>query len=135
MASTYTTLARIAKPALGDTGWDTTLNANADLIDGFIGPLAVTTAENPSASLNVKVAAGAYQKQDETVASYAGTSSYAVTASSTRYLWLTEAGTLSQGSAWPTAGTYHVRLAVVVTGTSTITSITPWTKIPRSVSS
>jgi hypothetical protein len=133
--STQTDNIGLTKPDLGETGWDVTLNANADLLDAYIGPLGVRPAEVPSTSLNVAVAAGAYQKQDETVASFDGNPSCTVDANSTTMLWLTEDGTLSSGSDWPTAGTFHVRLAVIVSDDTTITGVTPWTKIPRSVSS
>lgn len=124
MANTYTSKVGFAKPANNDSGWDTTLNADLDMIDALtpVGSLAVQLKEVPSASLNVKVAAGSYEKADGTIVSYAGTSSFAVTASGTRYLYLTDAGTLTDGASWP--ATAHVRLAVVVTGGSTITSIT-----------
>lgn len=135
MSTVYTANAGIGKPSAGDSGWAATLNAAFDRIDQYIGPLAVQPAENPSASLNVKVAAGVYQKNAGTVGTYAGTSSFALTASSTNYLWLTESGTLTTStSGWPSAGTYVVRLGVVVTGSASITSITPWNLIPRSVS-
>lgn len=125
MSTSYTTNAKLRKPALNDTGWDATLNANADLLDAFtaIGGLCVTLVETPSASLNVKVAGGKYQKQDGSVGSYAGTSSQGMTASNTNYLYLTNAGVLTVNtSGFPT--TAHVRLASVVAGSSTITSIT-----------
>jgi hypothetical protein len=126
MSTTYTSNAKLAKPALGDTGWSTPLNANADTLDGLapVGGLCVTLTETPSASLNVKVAAGNYIQQDGTIATYAGTSSQAVTLSSTKvlYLDLTASGALTVGASYP--ATPHVRLATVVTGSTTITSIT-----------
>lgn len=123
MATTYTTYVGLPKPAFADRNWHTPILAAIDGLDALapVGALAVQLKEVPSASRNVKVAAGAYIKADGTFASYAGTSSFAVTASGTRYLYLTDAGTLTDGSSWP--GTDHVRLAVVVTGGSTITSI------------
>lgn len=127
MATTFTSNTKLGKPASGDTLWGTTVyNPNFDVIDAFaaIGPLAVSLTEVPSASLNVRVAAGTYVKAAGTIGTYAGTSSQAVTLSSTKYLYLTDTGTLTVGSAWPTGGTNHVRLAIVVTGVSTITSIT-----------
>jgi hypothetical protein len=126
VSTTFTSNTKLQKPALGDTGWSTPLNANADTLDGLapIGGLCVTLTEVPSASLNVKVAAGNYVQQDGTVATYAGTSSQAITASTTKvlYLDLTASGALTVGSSYP--ATAHVRLATVVAGTSTITSVT-----------
>ncbi len=135
MSTTFTPKLALSKPAFADRSWHLALNANADQVDAQLGNLAVKPAESPSASLNIAVASGVYQKQDESVASYAGTSSFAVTASTTNLLWLTEAGVLTKGTSWPTAGTYHVRLAAVVAGTSTVTSIVSYLHIPRSVSS
>jgi hypothetical protein len=126
MSTTYTSNVKLGKPALGDTGWSTPLNANCDALDGLapVGGLAVTLTEVPSASLNVKVAAGNYIQQDGTVASYAGASSQAITASTTKvlYLDLTASGALSVAASYPSAA--HVRLATVVAGSPTISSVT-----------
>jgi len=125
MATSYTSNAKLRKPGAADRAWNTPINENADILDGFtaLGGLCVTLVETPSASLNVKVAAGSYQKSDGTLGTYAGTASQAITLSTTKYLYLTNAGTLTVGSAWPTSG-YYVPLAVVVAGATTITSIT-----------
>jgi len=131
MATTYTTKVGIPKPAAGDRTWDVPILAGLNLLDtlGSIGPLAVQQTEYPSSTRNVKVAAGSYRKADGTVATYAGTASFTVTASGTRLLYLTDAGTLTDATSWPAAD--HVRLATVVTGASTLTSVTdariPWT--------
>lgn len=135
MTTSYDAAVGLGTPGAGDSPYIAVLDANRALIALYLANLAVRPTEIPSTTLNVKVASGVFQKQDETVATYAGTASYALTASSTRMLWLTEAGLLSNGVAWPTAGTFHVRLAVVVVGATTITSVTPWQSIPRSVSS
>ena len=126
MSNTYTPNAKLAMPAIGDTGWAVPVNANCALLDALspVGGLAVTTTEVPSASLNVAVAAGTYIQQDGTIAAFAGTASQAIGASSTQvlYLDLTNAGTLTVAAAYPT--TPHVRLATVVAGATTISSIT-----------
>ncbi len=126
MSTTYTSNTKLAKPALGDTGWSTPLNLNCDTLDGFapLGGLCVTLAETPSASLNVKVAAGNVVAQDGSIVTYGGATSQAVTASSTRYLYLDgpTSWALSVGTTFPT--TPHVRLATVSTGASAISSIT-----------
>lgn len=126
MSTTYTTKLRLQKPAAADRNWDTPLNANADALDSLapVGGLAVVAKETPSTTLNVRVAAGTYRKADGTAGSYAGTSSQAMTAGSTNYLWLTDAAVLTLStSAYPT-GSAHVRLATVVAGATTITSVT-----------
>src|SRR5262245_36757260 len=125
MSTTYTTNAKLAKPGTGDTGWGTPLNSNADALDALapVGALAVTTHEQPSGSLTVDVAAGSYLRQDGTIGTYAGVSGQAIPAGATKYLYLdgTTGWALVVGSAYPS--TPHVRLATVVAGTSTITSI------------
>ena len=62
-----------------------------------VGALAVTTTEAPSATLDVKVAAGAYLNQDGTIGSFAGITTRAMTVSATNYLYLdlTSAGALT----------------------------------------
>lgn len=121
--ATFTTNLKITKPIDNDSGWGVTLNGNSDLIDGLspIGSLFVSTAESPSASLNFRVTGGSYQKADGTVGTYAGTSSFTVSASATSNLWITDPGTLTAGASWPT--TPHVRLAIVVAGGTTISSV------------
>lgn len=125
MSTTYTPALSLGKPAMGDTAWNVPLNATIDALDALapIGGLAVTPTEIPSTTLNVKVAAGNYRKSSGAVGSYAGTTSRAIAASSTKVLYLDSSGTLQVASAYPTSGA-HVRLASIVTGTSSITSIT-----------
>ena len=72
----------------------------------------------------MRVASGTYTKAAGTIGTYAGTGSFALTASTTSYLWLTDAGVLTAGASFPISGTNHVRLAVVVAGSSSLTSIT-----------
>jgi hypothetical protein len=125
MSSTYTTRAALAMPGAGDTAWNTTLNADLAQLDAVqaVGALAVAATEQPSASLNVRVAGGTFISSTGGYVSYAGTASQAVTASTTTLLWLTDAGVLTSGTAWPSPGTKHVRLASIVAGATTITSI------------
>lgn len=122
MATTYTTNAGLSKPAPGDRGWATPLNANADALDGMtaIGSLCGTPNEVPSASLTLKVSAGTYIKADNSVGVYAG-GTIALDAGTTVYAWLDGSGTLTKGAAFPT--TPHVRICAAVTGATSITSI------------
>ena len=126
MSTTYTTRAKLGYPAVGDSGWGATYNTIVTTLDGFnaLGALAVTPAEVPSASLNVAVAAGSYVKSDGTIGTYAGTASQAMTTAATNYVYLTDGGTLTVDTSGFPANTFHVRLAVVVAGASTITSVT-----------
>jgi hypothetical protein len=123
VATTLTPNALLQKPATADRNWDVPLNANADFLDGVaaVGRLLVTPAELPSATLNVRVTAGTYAKSDGTVGSFAGISSYALTASTSTALWLTDAGQLSSGADFPAVA--HVRLARVVSGAATVLSV------------
>ena len=123
MSTSYTTNAQLQKPANADPYWDVPLNANADYLDGLaaIGALLVTPNEAPSTTLKVRVSAGTYVKADGTVGTYAGVANLTLSASSTTRLWLTDAGVLTTGGSFPT--TAHVRLATVVTGTATVTSV------------
>ena len=100
------------------------MDENFTILDGLtaLGGLAVTIHEDPSTTLNVAVAAGNYRKADGTIGTYAGTASQAITASSTVCLWLTDAAVLTTGASFPS--TAHVRLATVVSGLTTITSVT-----------
>lgn len=126
MSTTYTPNAKLGKPAISDTGWGPVLTAGSDALDALapIGGLAVTTHEQPSATLLVDVAAGKFVDQAGGVQTYAGVSSQAITLSTTKTLYLdgTSSWALVVGSAYP--ATAHVRLATVVAGATTITSIT-----------
>ncbi len=127
MANSYTPNIQLAMPASGDRTWNMPVNGNALLLDSLapVGALSVVTTEVPSATLNVRVAAGSYLKQDGTIGSYAGSSSQTMTASATSYLYLdlTNSGVLTVNtSGFPS--TAHVRLATIVAGLSTITAIT-----------
>jgi len=124
LATTYTTNARLQMPGTADRFWDTPLNANANMLDSLtaIGSLVVTATETPSATLNVRVTGGSYGMANGTIGSFAGAAPLAMPASSTTFLWLTDAGVLTAGTAFPATG--HVRLAQVVSGPTTITQVT-----------
>jgi hypothetical protein len=123
VATTYTTNARLQKPGTADRGWDMPINANADALDGMaaIGGLAVTITESPSASLNVRAAAGTFVMADGTIGVFGGATSIPLPASATTYLWLSPTGVLTQGTSFPSAA--HLRLAQVVTGATTVTKV------------
>jgi mRNA-degrading endonuclease toxin of MazEF toxin-antitoxin module len=127
MANTYTSNLQLAMPAPGDRTWNVPVNRNSQALDALapVGALVVVTTEVPSATFNVHVAAGNYLKQDGTIGTYAGAVSTPMTPSTTNYLYLdlTNSGTLAVNtSGFP--ATPHVRLATVVAGSSTITTIT-----------
>jgi hypothetical protein len=124
MSNSYTSRARIAKPARSDRNWDIPVNANSDLLDAInaIGAGCVTPTEIPSVSLNVTVASCSYQKQDGSVGAFPGATSQIVTASSTTVLYLDATGTLTTAVSYPSAA--HTKLGTVVAGVGTILSIT-----------
>ncbi len=127
MSNTYTPNTQLAMPAAGDRNWNVAVNGNAAVLDALapLGALAVTTTEVPSATLNVRVAPGAYMRQDGTIAVYAGSALSTLTAAATVYLYLdlTNSGALATStSGFP--ATPHVRLATVTTAASSIQSIT-----------
>ena len=124
MTTTYTSNARLQLPADSDRNWGTPLRANEMWLDGVasIGQLVVVPTETPSATLHVKISGGRYAKADGSVGTYAGTSSLAVSASVVTAIWLTDSGSLTTGSVFPT--TAHIPLATVTAGATTITSVT-----------
>jgi hypothetical protein len=126
MSTSYTTNLKLGEPAVSDTGWGPVLNTNWTTLDGLgpVGALAVTTHEQPGSTLHVDVAAGKFVDQSGSVQTYAGVSNQAIAASSTKTLYLdgTASWALVVGTSYP--ATPHIRLATVVTGGSTITSIT-----------
>jgi len=125
MSNAYTGNVGLAMPASGDRTWNVPVNGNCNVLDALapVGNLAVIPTEFPSASLNVHVAAGQFVRQDGSIGTFAGATSQAVTSSATQVLYLdgTAAWALVVGAAYP--ATPHVRLATVVTGAGTITSI------------
>ena len=124
MATTYTQNTRLARPGPADRDWNIPLNANADAIDALapLGGLCVATTEIPSATLNVQAAAGRYQRRDGTIGVFEG-ASIPLAANATTHVYLTDAGVpTTSTTGLPT--TSHVPLAVVVTGASTVTSVT-----------
>jgi hypothetical protein len=126
MADTYTSSVQLAMPAFNQSGWNVEVNANCTLLDVLnpVGDFCCTTTEVPSATLNVKVAGGQFVKADGTVVTYAGTASQAITTATTKVLYLdgTASWALTVAASYPS--TAHVRIATVVAGATTITSIT-----------
>lgn len=127
MSTSYSPGIGLGECAVGDTGWGPIITASLSLLDAqnAVGDLAVQLVEVPSTTLNVKVSAGLYVDQAGTVTTYAGTSSFALTANNTNYLYLdlTSSGALTKStSAFP--ATAHVRIASVVALASTTSTIT-----------
>jgi hypothetical protein len=137
MSSTYSAKLKLEKPATGDRNWDTPLRADLDALDATpLGMVAVATHEKPtSTSLTVDVGAGTFLNSSVVYATFAGTTGYTLPASTTSHVWLTDAGALANGTSWPTAGTFHVRLATVTTSGSVVTAIVDERTFLRSASS
>ena len=124
MATTFTANKKLGQPATADRGWDGPLNTNASLLDtDALGGLCVTLHEVPSTTLNVAVSAGSFRNAAGQIVTYAGSASTAMTTASTNYIYLTDSGTLTVNTTGFPAGNI-VRLATVVAGATTITSIT-----------
>jgi hypothetical protein len=119
----YTANARLQKPAASDRNWDVPINANTDTLDALsaIGGLAVTTSETPSATLQVVVSPGNFVNSSGAIVGFAGASTFVVPASTTVYLWLSDAGVLTTGSSFPPS--VHMRLAQVVSGPTSILQV------------
>ncbi len=125
---TYSSNLKLGLPIAGETGWGVIADTTLALIDAAapVGGLAVTPHEGgTSTTLLVDVAAGKYIKQDGSTGTYAGTTSFALTASNTNYIYLDGANSYAltkSTSSFPT--TAHVRLATVVAGGTTLSSVT-----------
>lgn len=121
----YTTNEGFPYPALGDSDYVTTTATAWTSLDAVaaVGGLAVARKENPSASVNVKVSAGFFENGSGVRTTYSGTSSQALTANQTNYIYLTTSGVLTiNTSGFPS--TAMIPLATVIVGASTITTIT-----------
>ena len=90
MSTTYTANAKLAQPALGDTGWSTPLNGNADTLDGLtpIGGLCVTLTEIPSAESERQGRGRRLRSARRALGLMPGRLSQAITASTTKVLYL-----------------------------------------------
>lgn len=126
--NTYTPNIKLAQPSIGDTGWSVPVNGNFTSLDALnpLGDLVVTSHEIPSSTLKIDVAPGSYFLGDGQIGTYAGSSgTTTLTASNTNYVFLdlTASGALSFNTTGFPA-TPHIRLATVVAGGTTLTSIT-----------
>lgn len=123
MSTQYTTAMLLPYPATGDSSWDIPYKDTFLVLDTIspIRDLAVIPAERPSASLNVAVRSGSFISSSGAIVSYAGTNSYTLSTGTTK-IWLTDAGVLTTGAAYP--ATTYVPLATVTAGASTITTVT-----------
>lgn len=125
MATTYTTNLALPVPAAGDSGWAVTLTDLFAILD-LLAPCyagLVRPSEAPSTTLNVDVVGFTYRKADGTLGTYAGITGNALPASTTRYLYLTNAGVLTVATGSFPTGSPIVRLAVVTTTATKIDSI------------
>jgi hypothetical protein len=144
LADPTTTNLGLVTPDYNQRGWDQTLNYNFEELENqaavAAGAITIPLSERPSthngvpqsASLYVRVAAVWFVSSTGAYVFYAGTGGtpLLLTASSTTYLYLTDAGVLVATIAgWPT-NTWHVRLGIVTTGTATVTGIDNSPKVP-----
>lgn len=131
MATTYDALGQ-GTPAFNDP-YTAVLDANRALLvaQAALGSLKVRAAEIPSTTLNVRVSAGSFRGTSGAIVAYAGTTAQAMTTAATNYVFLNDVGTLQANTTGFPANV--VRLATVVAGATTITSVTdarvPWTLV------
>ena len=132
MANTLTPNLQMVVPGVGTTGYAALVNAVLGFLDALaplgalaVAPKDVDPATGLSTSLRVQVNAGTFVKSDGTLVGYAGTggSPLTLTAATTTYLWLTDAGVLTTGAGFPAAGTKCVRLAAVTCDASKVTAV------------
>lgn len=136
MATTYTRRAKLAKPGPAEREWNVPLNANAEALDALapIGGLCVSAVESPSVSLRIQVAAGQFQRRDGTVGLFGGSTATTLEADSTSSIYLSDSGALSASlTGFPP--TSHVPLAVVVTGSAAVVSVTDFRVVCGTVGS
>ncbi len=134
MATTYSTNLGLPMPAVADRHWDVVLNQQITTLDALdvLSGFAVTTTEYPSATLNVSIAPGSFRSGSGTVISYPGTgiTPLTLTANATNSLYLSDAGVLNASTTGFPAFGNIMPIAIVVTGATTVTSITrtrsPW---------
>lgn len=126
MATQRTTRLQLEYWQKGDRDWHVQYANSCLILEALeaLATLSVRPAEVPSTTLNVAVAGGTFIKSDGTLVTYAGTASQALTLSATNYLYLTDAGVLTVNTTGFPAATFHVRLATVTTGATTVTAIT-----------
>lgn len=126
MADAYSDNSQFVLMETGRKNWGTIVNANLTKLDGYsaIGGLVVVPAEVPaSTSLNVIVKPGVYlRKSDGAMVSFGG-GTLLLSAVNTHSIYLNSSGVPASSTTGFPAGEI-VRLATVVAGASSITSIT-----------
>jgi hypothetical protein len=130
--ATQRTPAGLPRPQVGDRDWDVPILELIDALDALHAyrNLIVLPAEQPSASLDVRVFAGRFRNAAGAMVAYAGAARFALPASSAVYVYLTDVGALAQSAALP-AGNVVV-LAVVTTGPAAVLTIEDRRFVPRS---
>lgn len=125
MSATFTANAGLGIPSLDDTDYLTTLLNSITLLDGFapVRDFAVKLQQNPSTTLNVVVAGGTLVKRDSTEITVS-LATKLMTASSTNYIYLDSSGVITVNTTGFPAGSAIAPLAIVITGVSSVTSIT-----------
>jgi hypothetical protein len=105
--------------------WGTNANGVFSTLDAqnALGSLAVSLHETPSTTLAVKVAAGAIRSAAGARIAVAANGNYALGASVTTSIWVTDAGVISSATTGFPAGNI-VRLAVVTTDGTKVAGIT-----------
>lgn len=138
MPNTATTRFKLIKPAVG-ADYPALVDAWIDTIDAsvlgglLVAPTAVDLTSGASTSLFVNVTDGTYEKSDGTIQTYAGSSSNAVAASTTNFVYLDDSGTVNINTTGFPTGSNYIPLAQVVTNSTIVTSILDCRFFARSV--
>jgi hypothetical protein len=125
VSTTFTTNLGLGIPNTGDASYVSTFANDLNAIDsGVLGAFGVSVTENPSATLNVRINGGTMIASTGSKILVSSIAAQAMTANSTNSIYVSDAGAISVStSGFPAIGTFHVPLATVVTGSSTVTSI------------
>jgi len=123
LAQTQTPNLGLTKPAVGSLNWGPTINTDLDLVDAKLAAAYYYQASAGS-GLNLNIAAGsAFCGNPPVAVTYAG-GSLALTANQTNYVYLDPAATCVPAFNITGFAVGQIPLAKVVTGTSTITTVT-----------
>jgi hypothetical protein len=123
LAQTQTPNLGLTKPSVGSLNWGPTVNTDLDLVDAKLAAAYYYQASAGS-GLNLNIAAGsAFCGNPPVAVSYAG-GTLALTASQTNYVYLDPAATCVPAFNITGFAVGQIPLAKVVTGASTITSVT-----------
>jgi hypothetical protein len=132
----YTDRTVLPYPDRSDPDWNAAMEETLAALDAMLGACAVVPAERPSTTLHYFVRGGPYATTTGAVGTLADSTVQTMPASATRYVYLNSSGVLTIGTAWPIAGAGRFApLAIVTSGTATITGIVDCRMMPAMIGS